>query len=88
MSQENPQPWNPSTEPARSVKRVLVRISGTDEVFLNSTMGDLGLGPAKVQTEMNTEFWPEGDKSLSEEQCATDVTAGALTLSVRRLRES
>jgi hypothetical protein len=77
-----PQSWNPQTEPARTVKKVLVQLAGTPQVFLNSTISGLGLSAAVVQTRMNTKFWPNGEKSLTEEQCGLGVTAGQLTLTI------
>lgn len=71
--------WNPVTEPGRTVKRVPVRLSGTRDVFVNSTMGDLGLPAEEVQTAMNTQCFPSGDSSLSMEQCNSDASTGALT---------
>jgi hypothetical protein len=63
------------------VKRVLSDLSPV-EVFRTSTVNSLGLSPEVVQTAMNTEFFPGGTPSLSEEQCGSNVTAGGIVLAV------
>jgi|GEM_PF-1729589 len=79
---DTPIPWNPGPGIASRVKKVLVRISGRNDIYQNSTMSDLGLGAEKVQTAMNTEFWPDGEKSLSEEQCGPEMNGPSIALEV------
>lgn len=79
--------WNPTTEPARSVKRVLVDL-GARDVIPARTMGDLGLGSHEVQVAMNTRFFRDSDARLTEGQCGTDVTVATLILEIIDLQES
>jgi hypothetical protein len=79
-----PEPWNPTTEPAFSVKAILTELSKL-EVFRESTMEQLGLSSEVVQTAMNTHFFPGGQPSLTEEQCGRDVSAGQIVLSIDSL---
>jgi hypothetical protein len=76
-----PNGWNPTAEPARSVKQILVRL-GARDVIPARTMGDLGLGSNEVQVAMNTKFFSDSDARLTEEQCGVDVTVATLILEI------
>jgi hypothetical protein len=82
------QQWNPTTEPARSVKRVLIKIGARVEVLPERTIGDLGLSRFEVQVAMNTEFFAGTNKRLSEEQCGEGVMVLTLVSSVRALQNA
>lgn len=82
------QRWNPTTEPARSVKRVLIEIGARVEVLPERTTGDLGLSRFEVQVAMNTEFFRGTNKRLSEEQCGESVMVLTLVGSISDLQDA
>jgi hypothetical protein len=80
--------WNPTSEPALSVKRVLIEIGARVDVLPERTIGDLGLDRHQVQVAMNTEFFEGTQKRLSTEQCGESVMVITLVGTIADLQDA